>query len=378
MQRTTALRPTAPPTTGSFLHLKRTVLFAAPLLAAVLAGCTTPPIMQQGPVPPAPVTQNEPPAEVLTPRMAQEADLLNRMATMQDRLYRVAAPLLINNADLCKGQARSLLGFTAKNRYSYPGDYNEAAHIAFGMGEHLQVTGVLNGSGAAQAGLKRGDRLLTAGAKKLPTGPNASTTAGSVFGPLLAASPSLALGIEREGENRKLTVPVTRACGFGIELGNADNVNAYNDGSRVMVTRGMLGFVRSDDELAFLLATGMAHSLLGHPASQRYAGTVGGIIDNLVKVQPDTSMLIGSGGIKAMSAETDIAADRLALYLAARAGYDVGAAPAFWQRLAKTYPATVLNGFTANHPATPARVAAMEKVVAEIKAKQSAKKPLVP
>ena len=378
MQRTAALRPTASSTNPSFLHLKRACLLAAPLLAAVLAGCTTPPVMQQGPVPPAPPPVTEAPVEVLTPRMAQEAEQLNRMATMQDRLYRVAAPLLINNADLCKGQARNLLGFTAKNRYSYPGDYNEAAHVAFGMGEHLQVTGVLNGSGAAQAGLKRGDRLLTAGSKKLPVGPNASTTAGSVFGPLLAASPSLALGIERDGENRKLTVPVTRACGFGIELGNADNINAYNDGSRVMVTRGMLGFVRSDDELAFLLATGMAHSLLGHPASQRYAATVGSIIDNLIKVQPDTSMLIGSGGIKALSAETDIAADRLALYLAARAGYDIDAAVPFWQRLAKTYPATVLNGFVANHPATSARVAAMEKAAAEIKSKQSAKKPLVP
>ena len=299
MQRTTALRSTASTPTPSFLHLN--ALFARGAAAVGRAGRLHHAARHAARAPAAaPVVQQEPPPEVLTPRMAQEADLLNRMATMQDRLYRVAAPLLINNADLCKGQARNLLGFTAKNRYSYPGDYNEAAHIAFGMGEHLQVTGVLNGSGAAQAGLKRGDRLLTAGSKKLPTGPNASTTAGSVFGPLLAASPSLALGIEREGENRKLTVPVTRACGFGIELGNADNVNAYNDGSRVMVTRGMLGFVRSDDELAFLLATGMAHSLLGHPASQRYAGTVGGIIDNLVKVQPDTSMLIGSGGIKAM------------------------------------------------------------------------------
>jgi len=378
MQRTAALRTPASSSNPSFLHLKRISFLAAPLLAAILAGCTTPPVMQQGPVPPAPPAATEAPAEVLTPRMAQEAEQLNRMATMQDRLYRVAAPLLINNADLCKGQARNLLGFTAKNRYSYPGEYNEAAHIAFGMGESLQVTGVLGGSGAAQAGLRRGDRLLTAGGKKLPTGPNASTTAGSVFGPLLAASPSLALGIEREGDARKLTVPVTRACGFGIELGNADNVNAYNDGMRVMVTRGMLGFVRSDDELAFLLATGMAHSLLGHPASQRYAGTVGSIIDNLIKVQPDTSMLIGSGGIKAMSAEADIAADRLALYLAARAGYDVDAAAPFWQRLAKTYPASVLNGFVANHPATAARVAAIEKTTAEIKSKQSAKKPLVP
>lgn len=344
----------------------------------LLGACSTPPV-RPPPVSERPTTATSvTPAPVLTPEMAQEAELLSRMANQLDRLYRVAAPLLINNADLCKTQARNLLGFTAKNRYSYPGDYNEAAHVAFGMGEHLQVTGVLAGSGAAQAGLQRGDRLLTAGGKKLPTGANASTTAGGVFGPLLATNTSLPIGIERDGDKRSITVPVTRACGFGIELGNTDNVNAYNDGSRVMVTRGMLAFVRTDDELAYLLATGMAHSLLGHPASQRYAGTVGGIIDNLVKVEPDTSMLIGSGGIKAMSADTDIAADRLALYLTARAGYDIEGAAPFWKRLAATYPATVLNGFVANHPATPARVAAIEKTTAEIKSKQSTKKTLMP
>lgn len=378
MKRFHAVRPGAPSTLPSATFTPRTFarLAAAAALAA-LAGCSSPPLMQQGPVPPAPgagaVTGEE-----LTPRMAQEAEQLNRMAALQDRLYRVAAPLLINNAELCKGQARNLLGFTAKNRYSYPGDYNEAAHVAFGMGEHLQVTGVLAGSGAAQVGLQRGDRLLTADGKKLPTGPTAPTTAGSVFGPLLAGSASLPMGIERDGDKRSLNVPITRACGFGIELGNADNVNAYDDGSRVMVTRGMIGFTRNDDELAYLLATGMAHGLLGHPASQRYAGTVGSIIDNLIRVQPDTSMLIGSGGIKAMHADADAAADRLAMYLVARAGYNVDGASAFWRRLAATYPASVLNGYTANHPSMSARLAAIDKAAAEIRAKQSARKPLLP
>jgi hypothetical protein len=300
------------------------------------------------------------------------------MAALQDRLYHVAAPLLINNADLCKTQARNLLGFTAKNRYSYPGDYNEAAHVAFGMSERLQVTGVLAGSGAAQAGLRRGDRLISAGAKPLPSGPNASTLAGAVFGPLVAAHASLPMAIERDGNSKQLTIPVTRACGFGIELGNADNVNSYADGTRVMITRGMINFTRGDDELAYLLAKGMAHNILGHAASQRNASTIGSIVDNLVTVKPDTSMLIGSGGIKAMPQDLDAAADRLAVYLLARAGYNIDGAAPFWKRLAANYPATVLNGYVANHPATTFRVAAIEKTVAEVKAKQAAKKPLVP
>ena len=327
---------------------------------------------------PTPAAPTEPEKAPLTPRMAAAAESLTRMAALQERLYQVAAPLLINNADLCKAQARNLLGFTAKNRYSYPGELNEAAHVAFDMGERLQVTGVLAGSGAAHAGLQRGDGLISAGGKPLPTGNNASTLAATVFGPLVGAQAVIALHVERDGASRQLHVPVTRACGFGVELGNADNVNAYADGQRLMVTRGMLHFVQNDEELADVMAKSMAHNILGHAAVQRNASAIGSIIDNLSGVHPDTSMLIGSGGIKAMPSELDAGADALALYLLARAGYRIDNAPAFWKRLAATYPATVLNGYVANHPATAVRLAAIDKASAEIKAKQAAKKPLLP
>ena len=314
----------------------------------------------------------------LSPQMAAAADTLTKMADLQQRLYKVAAPLLIQNAELCKGQARNLLGFTAKNRWSYPGDYNEAAHVAFGMGEHLQVTDVLAGSGAARAGLQTGDVLLAAAGKPLPTGEHALTQAGGVFGKIIATQASLPMTIERRQTERQLTIPVTRACAFSIDVGNADNVNAYADGSRVLVTRGMINFARNDDELAFVIAKTMAHNMLGHPTTQRNSATIGSIIDNLKSITPDTSMLIGSGGIKAMPSEADAAADRLATYLAARAGYDIADAPSFWRRLAEAYPPSVLNGYSANHPALAQRLAAVDKASAEIKSKRAGKRPLVP
>ena len=346
------------------------------LLALLLSAC-----QGSGPVIKGPVTGPATPVDetpVMSPKVAAAAEALTRMASMQDRLYKVAAPLLINNAELCKTQARNLLGFTARNRYLYPGEYNEAAQVAFGMGERLQVTGVLAGSGAARAGLKRGDELISASGKTLPTGPSASSSVGAVFGPLVASRANLAMVIERDQKERQLSIPITRACGFVIELGNADNINSYADGQRVMVTRGMLHFAQSDEELAVLLAKGMAHNILGHATLTRSNSTIGSVIDNLANVRPDTSMLIGSAGIKAMPAELDIAADNLSLYLLARAGYSVDAAAPFWKRLAANYPATVLNSSVANHPGNAARLAAIDKSVAEIKAKQGAKKTLTP
>ena len=348
----------------------------AVLIALLLSACQSAGPVIRGPVV-VPVTPVETVPEI-APRIAAAAEALTRMAAMQDRLYKVAAPLLINNAELCKSQARNLLGFTARNRYWYPGDYSEAAQVAFGMGERLQVTGVLSGSGAARAGLKRGDELISASGKMLPTGPNASSSAGAVFGPLVATKATLDMAIEREGKNRQLAIPVTRACGFLIELGNSDNINSYADGQRVMITRGMLHFAQNDDELAVLLAKGMAHNILGHATLTRSTSTIGSVIDNLGNVRPDTSMLIGSAGIKAMSADMDIAADNLSLYLLTRAGYRTDAAAPFWKRLASTYPASVLSGYVANHPATAARLAGIARTTAEIKSKQGAKKSLTP
>ncbi|QJE00868.1 M48 family metalloprotease [Massilia forsythiae] len=347
-------------------------------LALLLSACATqaPRPIQAPPV--APPRAAEPGPAPLSPQIAAAADTLSRMADLQDRLYKVAAPLLIQNAELCKGQARNLLGFTAKNRWSYPGDYNEAAHVAFGMEERLQVTGVLAGSGAARVGLQTGDVLLAAGGKPLPTGQNALSQAGGIFSRIIATQATLPMTIARRDSERQLAIPATRACAFAIELGNADIVNAYADGSRVLVTRGMLNFTRDDDELAFVLAKTMAHNMLGHPGLQRNKETLASIVDNLRSVTPDTSMLIGSGGIKAMPADADAAADRLGIYLAARAGYDVADAPAFWRRLAEAAPPTVLNGYGANHPALPARLAAVDKALGEIRSKRSGKKTLVP
>jgi beta-barrel assembly-enhancing protease len=71
-------------------------------------------------------------------------------------------------------------------------------------------------------------------------------------------------------------------------------------------------------------------------------------------------------------------ADKLSLYMLARAGYDISQAAPFWRRMASQYPATMLNGYTAIHPATAYRISAIEKSMKDIKAKQAGKRALLP
>ncbi|CDG81828.1 M48 family metallopeptidase [Janthinobacterium agaricidamnosum] len=357
-------------------HATTRTLLSPLLLALLLAGCSTPRQRTVAGLPERAAPEAAPASP--TPQMVAAQETLGKMVMLQDRLYKVAAPLLINNADLCKTQARNLLGFTAKNKYSYPGEYADAAQAVLGYGDPLEVSGVLAGSGAARAGLRKGDSLIAAEGKPLPTGANAETQAAAVFGPLVASRATLAMTIWRNGDNKILNVPVTRACAFRVDLGNADNVNSYADGQRIMITRGMINFAQNDEAIAFVMAKDMAHNVLDHARSQRSAATVGSIIDNLSSVRPDLSMLAGSGGLKPMPQELDAAADSLALYMLARAGYNIDNAAGFWQKLAGQYPASVLNGYTANHPATAFRLAAINRTLADIKAKQSAKKPLKP
>lgn len=347
--------------------------------SALLSACSS---FQSRPAAPEPApavvsSMAEAPPE-LTAKMAAARAQLSQMVALQDRLYRIAGPLLINNADLCRTQARNLLGFTAKNKYSYTGEFVDAAQAVLNYGDRLEVASVLPGSGAARAGLRKGDALVAANGKVLPVGANAETLTAGILGPLASNSQSLDLTVARGGSNQQIKVPVTRACAFKIDIGNSDNINAYSDGQRVMITRGMVNFAHSDEAIAYVLAKDIAHNVLGHAATTRQAYTVGSIIDNLVAVRPDLSMLIGTAGVKPMPQDLDGAADYLSLYMAARAGYSVEGAHAFWQRLATQYPASVLNGYTANHPAVAYRLQVIDKTVSEIRGKQAAKRPLLP
>jgi membrane-associated protease RseP (regulator of RpoE activity) len=349
----------------------RNIAILTPL--ALLAACATQP-MDTATAP----TVAAPKPQAVAPRsLTPQEQALRVLIDQQDRLYRVAAPLLTSNAPLCKGNARNLLGFTAKNRFSFPIEYADSARN-LGYDDRLQVSGVLPGSGAAQAGIQRGDILLSVADKPMPQGTDAERQAALLLGPLVIKRAPIKLSVLRNGQEQSMSVPLTLACAFSIELGNADNVNSYADGRRVLITRGMLNFTQNDDELAYLIAKEMAHNSLGHAIRQRMVSTIAEVIDNLLQPHPDPTTTAGTAGIRVYPQDLDAAADTLSLYMLARAGYNIDKAPVFWKRLADKYPASVPNGYTAIHPSTTYRLAMIDKVTQIVKAKQAAGKPLVP
>ena len=76
-----------------------------------------------------PVSPHQRPSPVGRRAAGADAEqlLLRDIVAQQDRLYRVAARFADPEHRLCKGNARNLLGFTAKNKYSFSDELSEAA-----------------------------------------------------------------------------------------------------------------------------------------------------------------------------------------------------------------------------------------------------------
>lgn len=120
------------------------------------------------------------------------------------------------------------------------------------------------------------------------------------------------------------------------------------------VTLGAIDFAASDDELAVLIAHQIAHFLVADLTDE--------------------------------SVEAEISADRLGLYLAARAGHDPTVASGLLERLTLEKP-EMLNRkleprwrrrYSSIHLFAPERLVAMPTTLSEIAAKQAAGEPLHP
>ena len=293
-----------------------------------------------------------------------QQDELVRYVANQEKLYRIAAPLLVKNAPLCKSATRNIMGFTAKNQYSYSSELAPTANKIFKLTDRLQVASILEGGGAERAGIKRGDIFLKVQNQTIPTGINAEIETARVLSTLMSHSVNLPISIERNGLIYSFNIPLTLACAFNLELGNSDVIHAFNDGRRILITRGMLEAFSSDADLAAIIAREIAHSALKHTASLQMTANAAQAIDGLIPVLRNN---VGDAAIKdqkVMPANLDQAADRVAIAMLVRAGYEAEQLPLTLQKLAAI---KINEKYTAAHPLTNERLRLMQDIIMQIK-----------
>lgn len=265
----------------------------------------------------------------------------------QRRIEEISFRLMVAAADFCVDRRGEAYGFTVANRYSFGDGMYDAAKAAFGLDLSAKVLSVIPGSPAHEAGLVEGDIITRINGKPIVPGEN---SAGLVSKAVAKAGPG-GLNLNIGGTNpRRVRVDPVVACDYSIEVLNSDKVNAYADGEKLRVTKGMLWFATDDAELAMVLSHELAHNLMGH------AGTF-------------ASMFYDK-----KSREAD--ADYVGLYIMARGGYEVEKASNFWRRLAVAFPRMI--EASSSHPLLPARFVAIRKTTEEIRAKEAKGLPLVP
>ncbi len=151
-----------------------------------------------------------------------------------------------------------------------------------------------------------------------------------------------------------------------------DDVNAWTDGETVYVTRGIMRFLKTDDELAVILGHEMTHALRGHLAGRAVKQTFGLVLGTLSElVAPGTGQSVYnlfSMATMKFDRDQEREADLYGFMWAYKAGFDPAAGAAVWERWTIEMPESTERSFLASHPASPERMTRAQKVAEMLKA----------
>lgn len=347
------------------------------LAAIVAAGCAGP---KHEPFP----TISEAMPE--TEANARRLETIAEQAEQQYRVLDVAYPILVHNTDFCGNLVGPEFGMRLVNANtfdSYDEEWQEAAVRHFDADKQVMIAHVVDDSPADLAGLQAGDRLVSLNGKPFPQGAGAVASTERMLR-RLQYEPA-AFVVHRNGEDVELAATPIAACKYPLLVLQDSVPNAYADDTQIMVTSGMLGFVKNDVELATVISHELAHNVMGHVDAREAnttAGAAGGLLLDVLFALAGVNTggaFMRSGmnsGAASYSMEFEEQADYVGMYMLARAGYDYNQSVALWER--RSGRTKILNEGGTTHPTSTARFIAMDSAAQEIYQKQLASLPLLP
>lgn len=264
------------------------------------------------------------------------------------RLLAVSHAIRAAGAPLCGDRIGPILGVAAwrsNPRFGRP--FFDALERVYGIDAGtVAVVAVVPDSPADRAGIAVGDQILRVGSREIQSDAALfDRVADFDSGPI-------PITVLRPTGETTVRVAALTACAPVASLEIGDLMLSDRTGrNHFYVTTGFMRFARTDDELALVVAHEIAHQLDG--------------------------MQFVTGP------QREVLADRLGLYLVARAGYDVSIAPDFWDRVAAEQPWSLSEdedqyGWTRipPHGHMASRAVAIRRLVAEIQAKSASGQPL--
>jgi hypothetical protein len=284
------------------------------------------------------------------------------------RVAAIAWQMQTANAPLCSETA-PLPGFTVQTLAQYHPSVRASANpIGRSLEKRPIVQAVIADAPAGKAGLKAGDVLLAVDGsptpRDLPARASYDGTARTLA--MIDAAlqkPPIALHILRGRLKRTIRLSGVIGCASKVEIVTETSLGAQADGQYVQITGSLVDFAANDDELATIIAHELAHNILHHKVRLESEKTARGLFARFGKREDSIRR-----------AEFD--ADRMAVWLIARAGYDVDAVVPLWARLGQQVGSeTPSDG---SHPDWSERIDRAAAAVADLKAQRAAGAALVP
>lgn len=161
-----------------------------------------------------------------------------------------------------------------------------------------------------------------------------------------------------------------------FNLVDSDQVNAWAmPGGKIVFYAGILPYTQDEEGLAVVMGHEIAHVVAQHGnerMSQQLVVQMGGLaLSKALESKPEetqalalTAFGVGSQvfGILPYSRLHEYEADRLGTIFMAMAGYDPGAAPAFWTRMSQAHGGGAPPEFLSTHPSDENRIAELREV----------------
>lgn len=261
-------------------------------------------------------------------------DVLAEYQTANQRLRRVATPLRLKNAVLCPHSWRDP-GIAIHRLEDYPAAMQGMAETKLGIkNAGIYISAVRPNSSAAAEQIMPGDQILAVNENAISEKPLMEAYNRAVFRNGFESVLAKVKIRTSEGREYVARIRPETICDIPVKLIFSEEINGFTDGREVFITSALMRSVPDDTNLALVIAHEMAHVIADHAE------------------QTPTQSL-------------ELEADRMALVLLARAGYDIEAAVNFWKNAA--HPHEGGDTKESSHPTTQARYENFKKELARIR-----------
>ena len=190
------------------------------------------------------------------------------------------------------------------------------------------------------------------------------------------------LSVARAGVLRNVAFRLeSKPLDVSFRMVDAQEVNAGANPNLIVVTYGLMRFVKNDDEIAVVLGHELAHIARGHHVKESgigllsmITGIAAGIGAN--KVSPGSADMVMRAVSSAFNArfsqDFEREADYFGLHYVYLAGFNIDAGASVWERFAIEIPESMTRNFFSTHPSSPERMVRLKKIINELKSKNSA------